>query len=472
MHHSNWMLAVAILALGCTRVTARENDTSAQATAAEAAPQAASNKPVDPKLLAGPRCKAHGAIESLCTKCNPKLEPVFRAKGDWCAEHEFPESICPICHPELAEKAPTEGSDRPSSSVAPGTVIRFKSPGLEQAAGITVTDAARAAFESGVSAVARIEFDPNRVADVRAPVAGLVKEIHVELGSAVKRGTVLFTLTSVEVGQLQGQLRAARQRVLTAKASLDRESKLERAGIGARVNVERADRSLAEAQAEAEALRSSLGVSGAFGGGAGRMQLKSPIAGIVVERKGVLGTLASSETSLATVADPSVVSALIDVRESDAARVKNEHPVLVEVDGVPDHSFLGKVEWVAPAVDPRTRTVLVRARLENVEGLLRNNQFARALITVEPSRAGLVVPVAAVQRQADGSLLFVRTGPGVYEPRPVKVGRRKQSLVEVEGDLRPGDDVVTEGAFLLKTELSKDGIGAGCCEVEKPGGKR
>ncbi|MFO0572328.1 MAG: efflux RND transporter periplasmic adaptor subunit, partial [Polyangiaceae bacterium] len=251
MHHSNWMLALAILAAGCARATARENDTPAEATAVAAAPQP--KRPVDPKLLAGPRCRAHGAIESLCTKCNPKLEPVFRAKGDWCAEHEFPESICPICHPELAEKAPAEGSDRPSSSVAPGTVIRFKSPALEQAAGITFTDAARAAFESGVSAVARIEFDPNRVADVRAPVAGLVKEIHVELGSAVKRGTVLFTLTSVEVGQLQGQLRASRQRVLTARASLERETKLERAGIGARVNVERADRALAEAQAETEA---------------------------------------------------------------------------------------------------------------------------------------------------------------------------------------------------------------------------
>jgi cobalt-zinc-cadmium efflux system membrane fusion protein len=202
------------------------------------------------------------------------------------------------------------------------------------------------------------------------------------------------------------------------------------------------------------------------------MVLRAPIAGIVVERKGVLGTLATSETSLATVADPALLSALIDVREDDAASVRSGQVVVVEVDGVKDRAFTGTVEWVAPTVDARTRTVRVRAGLENKERLLRNNQFARALITVDPGRATIVVPRDAVQRHGDGSLVFVRTGNGVYEPRPVALGRTKGSLVAITGDLKPGDAVVTIGAFLLKTELSKDGIGAGCCDVVSPGKKR
>jgi multidrug resistance efflux pump len=103
------------------------------------------------------------------------------------------------------------------------------------------------------------------------------------------------------LGQLQGQLRAARQRALTAKLDKERQVSLEKEGVGSRRSVEVSERELAEAQAEIGALESSLAVSGASrAGGSGAMVLRAPIAGIVVERKGVLGTLATSETSLAT----------------------------------------------------------------------------------------------------------------------------------------------------------------------------
>jgi cobalt-zinc-cadmium efflux system membrane fusion protein len=65
-------------------------------------------------------------------------------------------------------------------------------------------------------------------------------------------------------------------------------------------------------------------------------------------------------------------------------------------------------------------------------------------------------------------VVFVRTGDGLYEPRQVEIGRANGSLVQVIGSIRPGSSVVTDGAFLLKTELSKENIGAGCCEVEPP----
>lgn len=463
-----WLLIA--FSAGCART---EPEAGAAPAPTDSVAPAAQRTPIDPKILSGPLCGAHGAVQSLCTKCNPKLEPVFRAKGDWCAEHGFPESICPTCNPRDAGASDEQASARPASSVAPGTVVRFKSAKLESASGIETTAATRASFDSGVRAVARIEFDPDRVADVRAPVAGLVKRIHVELGSTVKKGAVLFTLSSIEVGQIQGQLRAARQRAKTAKLDQERQARLEQEGVGAKRSVEVAEREVAEAEAEIAALEASLSVSGASrAGGSGTMALRAPIAGVVVERKGMLGTLATSETSLATVADPALVSALIDVREDDASRVRRGQPVVVHVDGVKDRAFIGEIEWIAPIVDSRTRTVRVRASLPNREGLLRTNQFGRALITVEPGRAGVVVPRESVQRHGDGTLVFVRTGAGVYEPRPVSTGRAKDSLVTIEGDVKEGDAVVTTGAFLLKTELSRDGIGAGCCEVGGPKGKR
>lgn len=469
MHKSVWLLLLGGIGAGCDRQEAREATPSASASAA---PVALSGRPspVDQDLLSGPTCDAHGAVRALCTKCNPKLEPVFRAKGDWCEEHAFPESICPICNPRDA--GARAGAERPAS-IEPGTLVRLKSPKLESASGIETLAATRAAFDRGVRAVARIEFDPDRVADVRAPVSGLVKQIHVELGSNVKKGAPLFTLSSIEVGQLQGQLRAARQRAKTAKLEKERQQKLEQQGLASKRSVEIAERDLAEAEAEIGAAGASLSVSGASReGGSGSMVLRAPIAGVVVERKGVLGTLATSETSLATVADPALVSAMIDVPEDDASRVKPGQAVVVEVDGLADHAFAGTIDWVAPLVDPRTRTVRVRAGLSNRQGLLRSNQFGRALITVEQGQGGVVVPREAIQRRGEGTLVFVRTGPGVYEPRPVSTGLAKGSLVTIVGEVKAGDLVVTTGAFLLATELSPDGIGAGCCEVEAPRSKR
>lgn len=464
-----WLLLFSGVGAGCGK---------SEATPGEAAPSAAPvaarpRTPVDPELLSGPTCEEHGVVEALCTKCNPELEPVFRAKGDWCAEHGFPESICPICNPRDAGDGEQRATNGPASKIAPGTIVRFKSPKLESASGIATVVAARASFDRGVRAVARIELDPDRVADVRAPVAGLVKRIHVELGSKVDKGAALFTLSSIQVGQLQGQLRAARQRAKTAKLDKERQVQLEREGVGSRRSVELAERELAQAEAEIAALEASLSVSGASrASSSGSMVLRAPIAGVVVEREGVLGTLATSETSLATIADPGLVSAVLDVREDDASRVRPGQAVVVEVDGVAGHAFTGAVEWIAPVVDPRTRTVSVRASVPNQKGLLRKNQFGRALITVEQGRAGVVVPRDAVQRHEGGSLVFVRTGPGVYEPRPVSTGASRESLVTIVGDVKPGDAVVTTGAFLLKTEISRDGIGAGCCEVEAPGSKR
>ena len=88
---------------------------------AEVAPAGDSNVTSAVALSAESMCKEHGVLEAICTKCNPKLIPVFQAKGDWCPEHGFPESICPICHPE-------RGGKRPRDQIFPENVSH--SPGL------------------------------------------------------------------------------------------------------------------------------------------------------------------------------------------------------------------------------------------------------------------------------------------------------------------------------------------------------
>ncbi|MCP4497947.1 MAG: efflux RND transporter periplasmic adaptor subunit, partial [Phycisphaeraceae bacterium] len=139
-------------------------------------------------------------------------------------------------------------------------------------------------------------------------------------------------------------------------------------------------------------------------------------------------------------------------------------------DGVAGRTFTGTVTWIASEVDARTRAVTARAEVRNPDGLLRAGQFARATVRVAVPEGAATVPMDAVQRVGDESVVFVRTAEGLYEPRIVRLGRSDGRRVQVAGEVRAGDAVVTTGAFLLRTELSRDSIGAGCCEVEGPRG--
>jgi cobalt-zinc-cadmium efflux system membrane fusion protein len=392
-------------------------------------------------------CAVHALPESKCTKCNPHLAEAFQASGDWCAGHGFPESVCPSCNPV----------DPPSE--------------IERASGIEVERARSGAVKSDIDCTARIEFDRNRLADIRASIPGVVREVNVDLGEPVSEGTQLFVLESAEVGDLQGKLRAADERVEVARANHDRQRDLGDQKIASAREVELAREELGRAEADLDAIEAGLRIAGATASDFdGRFRVRSPIAGTVVRRPATIGTFATSEVSLATVVDTTLMWAVLEVREADAGALRDGQTVTMRIDGLPGREFAGTVTWIASEVDPKTRTVAARAEVANPAGLLRAEQFARASIRVGESEGTLVIPVESVQRVGDEPVVFVRTGVGLYEPRIVILGRSDAELVEIRGTLGAGDPIVTEGAFLLRTELSRESIGAGCCEVLRPDG--
>ena len=419
-------------------------------------------------------CAEHGVPEALCTKCNPALIPVFEARGDWCAEHGFPESICPTCNPGAAEARAAAMANDPAAAATglpsvEARTVRFAAPGIEESAGIETATARRAEAAASVECTARIGFNADHLADIRAIVPGIVRRVRAELGAHVERGAPLFDLESTHVGEIQGALEAARQRIRTAEANLARQRELQASEIASARQVELAERELATARSEARAAESTLRMAGAAqSASSGRYTLRSPIAGTVVRRPGVVGVLATEDTSLATVADTSVMWALCDVPEAEAPRVAVGQKVHVTVDGDAGSTFEGEVTWLASEVDPRTRTVTARAEVPNPEGALRANQFARARIETSAPHTAVSVPREAVQRVGEDEVVFVRTEPGVYHPRIVR-RHGEGEIVQVEGNVSEGDAVVTTGAILLRTEVMPGSIGAGCCEVEPPG---
>ncbi len=429
-------------------------------------------------------CSLHGVPHELCTKCNPALAQVFKAKGDWCDEHGFPESYCPVCNPnaeipgytreakdaaptpnsESAEQAETPPADgRPSVGEIEGRVVRFASPEIERSVDIGVVAARAAKTSPSVSCAARIAFDADRIADVRALVPGIVRKIEVEVGDEVEAGARLFLLESERIGSVQSDLQTARERVRVAKADLDRKLELRNEQITSARAVELARQKLAEAEAEETAAASMLRIAGApRGKPSGRYTLDAPMSGQVIRRPAVLGALATADVSLATIANTSKMWVICEVPEQDAHLVQRGQTLSFTLGS---REVQGPISWLSPEVDPRTRTVAVRAEVENPDGRLRANQFANAIIRTGAPEDALLVPRDAIQRIEGYEVLFVRAKPGLYLPRVVETFEVSTAEVAVTGKLAVGEEVVTQGAVLLRTEAMPGSIGAGCCEV-------
>ncbi len=407
-------------------------------------------------------CGGHGLLESKCTKCNPELIPRYKAANDWCEEHGFPESACPLCTP----KEPPTGAEQ---AAIEARVVRFRSPDIERSVGIQTVAAERGQASAAIECTVRIAFDADKVADIRAIVPGIVRRVRVEFGAQVERGDPLFELESTRVGEIQGVLQTARERVRTAQANLTRQRELRVSDIASARQVEVAEQELASAQAEARTAKATLRMAGANQSTpSGRYTLSAPLKGTVVRRPAVVGLLATDSESLATIADTSVMWALCDVPEVHAFRVALGQKVVVTAGNKADAPIEGQITWIASEVNPRTRTVTARANVPNPLGRLRANQFARARIETGAPRTAVVVPRSAVQRVGEREVVFVRTAEGAYEPRIVQ-RHGDSERVQVEGRVQAGDAVVTTGAVLLRTEIMPGSIGAGCCEIEPKG---
>jgi cobalt-zinc-cadmium efflux system membrane fusion protein len=410
-------------------------------------------------------CKEHAVPESKCTKCNPSLVATFIQAGDYCREHGFPESVCPRCHPELVRAAGAE----PPQFPPPGTRIRIAGEQALRASGIETVAAQARPVARAVEVVGRVGYDQNRLAQLTARGEALVLEVKVDVGDDVKAGQPLAVLTSASVGGNQAQLGSAKARVQAARAALAREEALVERGISARKDVEEARRELAAAEAEGDAARAALAASGGGSGSGGRYVLTAPFAGTVVARDAVAGRSVAADRVLLEVADLSRMWAELDVPEVDAAAVRPGQRVRIRLEALRGAAREGTIARVGSSVDPASRTVRARVELPNADRALKAGLLLRATIDVSDAHDAVLVPRDAVQRADGHSLVFVRIGKGVFDPVAVEVGEASGDAVAVTG-VDAGAEVVTTGAFLLKTEILKDSIGAGCCETERPNG--
>lgn len=388
-----------------------------------------------------------------------------------------------------AEVPPADADDAPADAGArllrpptttctrAETPITLGHPGVVDQAGIALALARPADGGATVAATGRIAFPTDRHASLASRAPGIVVRVAVDLGQAVAAGEELVRIDSAELGTAVAALRRALARRELWRQNVDRQRQLRDDGIGRAAELAEARSRLRESEAALAAARQGLRnlglgqeeVAAAESDGTAddALVLRAPFAGTVTAVDAAPGEHCERGQVLVTVADTSRVWALLDVPERDLHHVRLGAQVAVRPEAARGDPADGAITWIAPSVDARTRTVPVRVELDNRDGAFRAGQFVVAAIPRGGDEAAVLVPRAAVQWDGCCNVVFV---PGASErefrTRKVLVGHRRGELVAIAEGLAPGERVVTEGSWLLKTEILKGSIGAGCCEVK------
>lgn len=441
------------------------------------------------------QCPGHEVPEAFCTRCNPSLVVAFQAVGDWCVAHELPESQCAICNPGLLSADPAPGRSTASRSVEllsrrelprsrrlPSVTcvtstlrVQFASPEIAAAAGLAYAPVERRKITETVTANAELTFDGNRYAHLSSRASGVVRKVKADLGQRVEAGELLATIDSIDLGAAKAEYLQAAELVKLWERNYTREKRLNERRIGTESELLQAETKLAESRISlsrhAQQLR-NLGLSDDQTAAviekedaSSLLPLTAPFPGMIVERSLALGEVVDTSRTLFAIADTSTMWAMLDVYEYDLVRLQQGLPVVLGVEGLRGERYAGRITWVSSHVDPRTRTLKARAEVANPDGMLRAGMFGKAIVNIREKEPALVVPKDAVQWEGCCNVVFVRKSDVLFEPRKVRLGYETERWFVVENGVEEGDIVVTTGSFLLKTEILKGSIGAGCCEV-------
>ncbi|HME39973.1 MAG TPA: efflux RND transporter periplasmic adaptor subunit [Steroidobacteraceae bacterium] len=307
----------------------------------------------------------------------------------------------------------------------------------------------------------KIAVNGDRTTPVFSPYSGRVTRVIAGLGDTVKVGAPLARLEASEFVQAQNDLRTAAAQVKLARISETRKHALYDAKGGSLQDWQSAQADLTTAETALNSARNRLSILGKSAAEIAALEsaqsidpvatVTAPIAGVVVDRQVGPGQYlqAGSGTPVFTIADPSSVWLLANVRESDAGLVKLGQSVEVHVLAYPKRILRARLTYVAALVDSLTHRLPVRAEIDNHDGALKPEMFASFRILTSDVSHSPAIPAAAVIYEGDAAHVWVVAGDGLLELRAIHTGRSNDGLVEVLDGLQPGDEVVTKGGLFI-----------------------
>ncbi len=409
---------------------------------------------------------------------------------------------------QLPDKVHAPSNDGQLSNGTDGNVISL-SDDAEKLAGIKIGETQEKLLNFAVKTTGDVSADANLLTHVTTPVNGRVSEVLVSVGDKVEEGKPLIMIRSTDIEQSEGdllqneaQVNADLKRdllqsssdIATAEAQLTlSESTFKRMDnllvekVASRADVEAAHTQYEKDRINLESLRRKreatvslseermkllldpikqklnlLGVSNKeiaevlkTGKIDPMVPVLAPEPGIVIERLVNQGELVDPSKPLFTIGNFSNVWIKADVYEKDLSKVKVGQPIELELDSFPGEKFLGRLDYVADSINPDTRTLSVRAQVDNPGWKLKPQMFARMRILVGEMKV-LTVPKSAVQDAGDNKVVYEPLAGGKFREIKVKLGSESGDYVEVLGGLRRGEKIVTEGSFDLRSESLRE----------------
>lgn len=367
-----------------------------------------------------------------------------------CKEHAVPLAECGICRPESIGKL------KPGEALK----VRLASPASAGMAGVETAAAEVGSASEAVECLAELAFNQNKLAQIAAPVGGIIQEVSADLGSKVEERQTVARIWSASIAE------AVAKAVLTHQ-TLDRERKLRAERVTSEKDLQEAE---AGHRAACQQLRTQGFTEAQIDELGGKPQesvlldVRAPFSGEIVERTAVRGALVEAGKPLFTLVDRTTMWAMLNISETALARVRTGQTVELRVDSLPGRTFTGKLTWVGAEVDEHSRLARARAEVPNPDGVLKARMFARARIVARQAEGALLLPASAIQRVDGKPLIFVKLAEDLFDARAVRLGAKFNGSWEVLEGLKPSETVAIAHGFALKSQLLISRLGAGCAD--------
>jgi cobalt-zinc-cadmium efflux system membrane fusion protein len=375
-------------------------------------------------------------------------------------EHDLPHYTCDECRYELGVV-----------KLDAGLVSKEGKPGLVEA-----IPAGTASFEDSVRLTGEVHVSDARTVHVSSPLSGLVVASRALAGQRVAAGEVLFEIDSHDVAEAKADLLMKTAALDLATKTAEREALLFEKKISAEMEVQEARARQAEARIELDGVTSRLTrlglppeehpVPGAAGDTlSGKVAVRASRAGTVLEGHANPGEFVEAGKELFVVSDLAEVWVWADLKDADVAAVSAAGKAAVAVIEGPGGLLVrGSVDVVSGTVSEQTRTARARIVVPNAGGALRPGMFVTVRIAGPAGGTAVAVPKVAVLADEGRTFVFVHRDGDYWVRRPVTLGRRSGDRVEIVKGLAPGQRIVADGSFLLKSDVLRSKMGAGCAD--------
>ena len=363
------------------------------------------------------------------------------------------------------------------SESGPGETVALTAEALRNAE-IKTLEVKLRPLKEWLEAAGVVERDLNHIARVRSLGRGIVRRVLGRPGDQVETGQVLFEYDNIELGELLGEYRTllSQKEKLEARVKLveqvaERARSLVAAQALAQKELELHIAEQREAQAELDAHAATMNaVAGKlkrFGMSQDRLtslsaetsnisSVKAPQSGVILEFQIAPGEVLAADQEVMTIANLKRVWVIASVYERDLGRVKTGQTAEISFVSFPDKTISGRITQVGQRLDPETRTAKVRVEVENPSQRLRLEMFGTVRLPTQNPRIVPAIPETALQQVDGKNSVFVQTTAHEFQRREVDLGHKADGWVEVVNGLKPGERVVTQGSFYLKSTLLKE----------------